>query len=491
MNRAAEIASKGLTNAPKQDLRTWLGQIEAAGELQMIKGANREEEIGGIVDFYQRQAGNQAVLFDDVPGYASGYRVLANILTSIRRINLTLGLPLEASNMALVNYWRKYMKEGKTIPPVTVPTGLLLQNVSRGADIDLLKIPAPKWHEHDGGYYIGTGCMVIMRHPDTGWINYGAYRVQVHDRNVASVMCSKGKHGDLIMRRYQELGQRCPVAVVVGMHPALFMVAGLEIPYGKNEYDAAGGLLGEPVEVIAGPVTGLPIPANAEIAFEGFVSPDDLIDEGPLGEWTGYYAGGLKKEPAIRVESMMHRDDPILLGAMPGIPPDDDSFYRCTYRSGAVWNQLEAAGVPEVKGVWAHEAGGSRLWLTVAIKQMYGGHAKQAGLIASQCHAGAYANRFVVVVDDDIDPADMNRVIWAMCTRFEPREGLEILRGCWSTSLDPMVYGATDPRNSRVVIDACTPFLRRDTFPRVVRTSAELDQRILAKFKDVLPKGWR
>jgi 4-hydroxy-3-polyprenylbenzoate decarboxylase len=79
------------------------------------------------------------------------------------------------------------------------------------------------------------------------------------------------------------------------MHPALFMVAGLEIPYGKNEYDVAGGLLGEPVEVIAGPVTGLPIPANAEIAFEGFISPDDLIDEGPLGEWTGYYAGASRR----------------------------------------------------------------------------------------------------------------------------------------------------------------------------------------------------
>ena len=68
----------------------------------------------------------------------------------------------------------------------------------RGDDIDLFKIPAPKWHEHDGGYYIGTGCMVVMRHPDTGWINYGAYRVQVHDKNVASVMCSKGKHGNMI-----------------------------------------------------------------------------------------------------------------------------------------------------------------------------------------------------------------------------------------------------------------------------------------------------
>jgi UbiD family decarboxylase len=489
MNRPADVSSKILSNAPKQDLRTWLGQMEAAGELQLVKGANREEEIGGIVDFYHRQTGNRAVLFDDIPGYPNGYRVVANILTSLRRIKLTLGLPPDCSDMELVAYWRRFMKDARTIPPVTVPTGLVLENASSGADVNLLKIPAPKWHEHDGGNYIGTGCMVIMRHPDTGWINYGAYRVQVHDRKVASVMCSKGKHGNIILRRYRELNQRCPVAVVVGMHPALFMVAGLEIPYGKNEYDAAGALLGEPVETVAGPVTGLPIPANAEIAFEGYITPDDLIDEGPLGEWTGYYAGGVKQEPAIRVESLMHRDDPVLLGAIPGIPPDDDSFYRCTYRSGAVWNQLEAAGVPEVKGVWAHEAGGSRLWLTVAIKQMYGGHSKQAGLIASQCHAGAYANRFVVVVDDDIDPADMNKVIWAMCTRFEPREGLEILRGCWSTALDPMSYSPSDPRNARVVIDACKPWSRRDTFPLEVRNSKELDDRIRAKFPHVLPRG--
>jgi 4-hydroxy-3-polyprenylbenzoate decarboxylase len=196
----------------------------------------------------------------------------------------------------------------------------------------------------------------------------------------------------------------------------------------------------------------------------------------------------LKKEPAIRVETMMYRDDPILLGAIPGIPPDDDSFYRGSYRSGAVWNQLEAAGVPEVKGVWSHAAGGSRLWLTVAIKQMYAGHAKQAGLIASQCHAGAYVNRFVVVVDDDINPADMDKVIWAMCTRCDPREGMEILRGCWSSALDPMAYGSNDPRNARVVIDACKPFGRRDTFPIEVRASREVEDLVRGKFGDKLPK---
>jgi len=471
-----------------QDLRTWLAQLEAAGDLQVVSGAERESEIGGIVDIYQRKSGRKAVLFDEIPGYPRGYRVVANILTSVKRIALTLGLSPSTTEIELVRYWRNYMKEAKTIPPITVNTGAVLENLAFDGEVNLLKIPAPRWHEHDGGHYIGTGCMVIMKDPDSGWINYGAYRVQVHDRNLASVMTSKGKHGNLIMRRYHERGQPCPVAVVVGMHPTLFMVAGLEIPYGRNEYDAAGGLIGEPVRVIAGPRTGLPIPAEAEIAFEGTVSPGDLVDEGPLGEWTGYYAGGKKREPAIRVQSMMHRNEPILLGAVPGMPPNDDTYYRGTYRSGAVWHQLEAAGVPEVKGVWSHEAGGSRLWLTVAIKQMYGGHSKQAGLIASQCHAGAYANRWVVVVDDDINPADMNEVVWAMCTRFEPREGMEMLRGCWSTVLDPMAYDPDDPRNARVIIDACKPWRKREEFPLVARSSKQLDERIVAKFAKILPR---
>jgi len=110
-------------------------------------------------------------------------------------------------------------------------------------------------------------------------------------------------------------------------------------------------------------------------------------------------------------------------------------------------------------------------------------------LIASQCHAGAYVNRFVVVVDDDIDPADMDKVIWAMCTRCDPREGLEVLRGCWSSALDPMAYAADDPRNARVVIDACKPFNRRATFPREVRVSKEVEDSVRSKFGAFLPKG--
>lgn len=472
----------------RQDLRAWLDEMRSAGELKEIFGADHTEEIGGIVDIYQRKMGQPALLFDDIPGFPRGHRVLANILTSVRRIALTLRLPPNTTGVDLVRFWRNYMKQAKTIAPTKVSNGLVLENLHRGNDVDLTTIPTPKWHEHDGGHYIGTGCMVVMRDPKTGWINYGCYRVQAHGPKLASVMTAKGKHGNLIMRGYHERGEPCPVAVVVGMHPALFMVAGLEIPYGKNEYDAAGGLIDEPVRIIEGPVTGLPIPADAEIAFEGMIHPDDLVEEGPLGEWTGYYAGGKKMEPAIRVQTLMHRHDPILLGAVPAVPPNDDTFYRGTYRAGAVWHQLEAAGIPGVQGVWSHEAGGGRLWLTVSIKQMYGGHSKQAGLAASQVHAAAFNNRFIVVVDDDIDPSNMDEVVWAMCTRLDPREDVEILRTCWSSPLDPMSY-PPDLRtfNSRLVIDACKPWNRLQTFPQTVRSSADLDRRIAAKWHHILP----
>jgi hypothetical protein len=182
---AIDTRAAARSNLPRQDLRSWLAAMEAAGEVRVVRGAEREREIGGIVDIYQRRMGNPAVLFDDIPGYPRGHRVLANILTSVRRINLTLGLGDYATEMDLVRYWRRYMKEAKTIPPVTVSTGAVCENVREGNDIDIFTIPTPRWHEHDGGYYIGTGCMVIMRDPDSGWINYGAYRVQAHDRALA------------------------------------------------------------------------------------------------------------------------------------------------------------------------------------------------------------------------------------------------------------------------------------------------------------------
>src|SRR5689334_1655409 len=93
--------------ALKQDMRSWPALMEANSEIQHVTGASREDEIGGLVDIFQRKTGTPALLFDDVPGYPKGYRVLSNFLTSVRRINLTLGLPVDASALELVQYWRR------------------------------------------------------------------------------------------------------------------------------------------------------------------------------------------------------------------------------------------------------------------------------------------------------------------------------------------------------------------------------------------------
>src|SRR5499433_3786298 len=139
LNTAApRTADRAMRNAPKQDRRVWLAQMRDAGELVTVTGANRDDEIGGIVDIYQRTMGAPAVMFEDIPGFPPRHRVVANILTSVRRINLTLGLPAETSEMDLVRYWRNYMKNPEMIPPVAVESGPLMENMATGVDIDIL-----------------------------------------------------------------------------------------------------------------------------------------------------------------------------------------------------------------------------------------------------------------------------------------------------------------------------------------------------------------
>ena len=213
------MAQKGGRNWD-QDLRYWMEAVDAEGALKRIDGAEPTEEIGGILDLYQRRMGNEAVLFDEVPGFPKGHRVLANVLTSVQRINIALGLPAEGSERELVLWWRDYMKNAPRHEPEVVTTGALQENIIEGDAVDITTIPTPTWHEHDGGPFIGTGCMVVMKDPDTGWVNYGAYRVQTHGPRMASVMMSPGRHGRLIMDKYHARGEPCPVAVVAGLRAA-------------------------------------------------------------------------------------------------------------------------------------------------------------------------------------------------------------------------------------------------------------------------------
>jgi 4-hydroxy-3-polyprenylbenzoate decarboxylase len=460
-------------------LRTWLKQAQALGEIRTIQGADWDLEIGGVTDILTERGNSPAVLFDSIIGYPKGRRVLVNSLGSTKRLGLCLGMPQELSSMEFVAEWRRRSKGLQLVPPVCVNQGPVLENVQTGASVDLLAFPTPRWFEADGGRYIGTGSVNITHDPEEGWTNLGTARVMIHDRNSVGFYIAPGRHGRIHRDKAFARGEPFKVAISCGHDPLIFLAGALEVPYGVCEYDFIGGIRKRPVEVLKGEVTGLPIPATAELVLEGVCVPGSEKIEGPFGEWTGYYGSSARPEPVVKITRVMHRNDPIILGYT--------RKWRAPLKAALVWDDLEAAGVPDVRGVWYHEAAGAAyLFLVVAIKQRYPGHARQAGLIATECHAAAYLGRYTVVVDDDIDPTNLDEVMWALCTRSDPIKDIEILRRCWSGPLDPIIPKDDKGFNSRAIIDATRPYDWKDAFPPVSRSSRELRERVLGKWGDKL-----
>ena len=477
------------------NMRDWIKAIEEDGELKKISGADWNLEMSSITEILYREGKRPvpALLFDDIPGYPGGYRALFGFLASPRRLSRALSLPVSNDPMAVVGSLRAKMRGLKLIPPRLVDSGAVQENRLSGDAVDLTAFPSPRCHELDGGRYIGTGHAVIVRDPDTGWVNVGTYRSMLVDHNRLAIHMLEGQHGSIICDKYFSRGKPMPVAIALGAPPALwYLSTDRSVPWGVSEYDYAGGISGEPLEVIEGPYTGLPLPAHAEIVIEGECHPGDFIDEGPFGEWNGYYANfGLTPvpEPVMRVKNILHRNGPILTCAVPSVPPSELSAWNCITRAAMFWEGLEKLGIPGIKGVWCHEEGGSLLFTVVSIKQMYAGHSNRVGLVANQITSTIA--RYTIVVDEDIDPSNLSEVIWAVATRADPQRGILILPRCGTSSADTTVSMEEKRKtkitpkplySSRAIIDACQPFEWKDEWYPVAKVSPDLRSRIITKW---------
>jgi UbiD family decarboxylase len=471
-----------------RDLRDFITAVERLGALRHIAGADPHHEIGAITEVAAGLPECPALLFDRIKGYAPGFRVFTNATVSPQRAALALGLDPALRPLDALKAWMAKRQTLAMQAPVTVKDGPVLENTDRGDKVDLGKLPAPFWHSKDGGRYIGTGSIVVMRDPDGGWINASIYRVQVHGKSKVTIQFDhQGRHGAIIAKKYWEAGKACPVAVVNGEDPALF-IAGFEyLPAGASEYDFAGAIKGAPMEVFAGRATGLPLPAHAEIILEGELLPpsQETLPEGPFGEFTGYYAADKRPCPVMNVTAVHHRNEPILLGSPPMKPPR--FHFGLPFRAASIWSNLEAAGVTDVVGVWQHVA---QLMTVVALKQRYNGHAKRAALIAA---ANSYMGRLVVVVDDDVDPSNLADVMWAITTRCEPSEQIDIVRNAWSSALDPRIPPEAKVRgvtsHSKAIIEACRPFAWIERFPPTSAISQDEARAIEDKWGAVLKGG--
>jgi len=474
------------------DLREWLKKVEELGELKKISGADWNREMGPLTQLmHEKYKGRTpALLFDNIPGYPEGYRTLYGHFSTLNRVALTLGLPLNVNKLELVRLYQEKINNLKLIPPQFVKDAdaPVFENIDEGENVDVLKFPVPLHHELDKTRYIGTASVVITKDPDSEWYNLGTYRCAVYDGKSIGLQITGGKHGRIHRDKYFERGEPMKVAITVGQDPLLYLLSASPVPEGVSEYDYAGGIRGEAIKVVKGKYTEFPIPAQAEIVIEGETVPGKEKSEGPFGEWTGYYCSEAKMRPYVDVKCVSYRNNPILCCAPQHRPIDETVLLKSVSGSAAIWKSLNVSDIPDVKGVWQHEGGLGVRFLVISIKQRYHGHARQALHVASSaCKAAAYNGKWVIVVDEDIDPSDIDQVIWALTTRFDPVEDIDIIRKAWSSGRDPLVLPEQGNYNNRILIDACIPYHRklRGDFPHVVDVSEQLKAKLMKKWRNL------
>src|SRR5215813_1770720 len=391
-----------------RDLREWIGLIEANGLLKRIdKLVDADEELAAIAYLATRREGAPALLFESIAGDRSGARVLVNVLGSSKeRYALAVGLDPALSTAEMIAATRDLMQ--RRIKPVAVAKedARINEVVLRDDEVDLMQFPAPKFWPGDGGRYIGTGDITLTRNPDTGRINVGCYRQMLHGPRRVGLYCSPGKHGGLDRDAWWARGKPCEVVAAYGIDPVLFMLGAQVFGIRESELDVAGGMMGRPVELTEAECVSLPIPANAELVIEGVLHPGEVAEEGPLGEFTGYYGRERGPQPVIEVKALHHRRSPILTAAlMAKYPSCEIGVYYAIMRSARILEDLDRIGVPGVVGAYAHPAAASGWGMViVSLKQQYAGHAAQVLALTAQCPAAAYYTKWIIAVDEDVDP---------------------------------------------------------------------------------------
>jgi UbiD family decarboxylase len=485
--RAVAAEAQGRRGA--RDLREWLQRVEAAGELKRIDAAvDLDQELAAIAHMATQREDAPALLFSRFTEAVEG-RVLINMLgSSRRRYALAVGLDPALSLVALIRDTRRIMTQ-RHAPVRIAPSGAPVNEiVLTGDEVDLTRLPVPKFWPGDGGRYIGTGDVTLTRDPASGRLNAGVYRQMLHGPRRVGMYTSPGKHGGLDRDAWWARGEPCPVVVAYGIDPILFMIGAQVFGAQESELEVAGGLLGEPLQLTDGVAVDLPIPARAEIVIEGFLHQDQREVEGPLGEFTGYYGGARAPQPVIEVKALHMRRNPILTAAlMARYPSCEIGAYYAIMRSARIWDSLDALGVPGICGVYAHPAAASGWGMAVvSLKQHYAGHVAQVLSLVAQCPAAAYFTKWIIAVDEDVDPTDLNQVLWALSTRCNPADNIDVLRNTWSTGLDPSQFPReARPYGSKALIDACKPHRYLKEFPQSTLLRREVFERVAGRWREL------
>jgi 4-hydroxy-3-polyprenylbenzoate decarboxylase len=422
------------------DLRDFIASLEQRGELVRVRAeVDPHLEMTEICDRTLR-AGGPALLFENPKGFNTP--VLANLFGTETRVALGMG----AENLSalreigeilaylrqpdppksLRDAWSKapLLKQVLHMGPKVVKNAPCQHHVKQGADVDLDQLPIQTCWPGDAGPLI-TWPLVVTRGPNKERMNLGIYRLQKIGRNKLIMRWLSHRGGALDYREWQlqHPGQRYPVAAVLGADPATTLAAVTPVPDSLSEYAFAGLLRGSKTELIACYSDicrehGLQVPASAEYVLEGYLEPDEMADEGPFGDHTGYY-NEVDRFPVFTVETITSREAPIYHSTYTGRPPDEPAVLGLALNE--VFIPILQKQYPEIVDFYLPPEGCSYRLAVVTIRKEYPGHAKRVMLGVWSFLRQFMYTKFVIVTDEDVNARDWKDVIWAMTTRMDPQ----------------------------------------------------------------------
>jgi 2,5-furandicarboxylate decarboxylase 1 len=452
-----------MSQAPfhRQDLRSFLADFEASHPTKVvrIKDSVDLDYDATAITFEFEKHGSPILIFENVKG--SRFPVLANMYGARDRFAAALGVRQDE----LIERWAN--TDATPIPPQLVETGPILDVVHTGADVDLGYLPIMRHFLEDGGAYL-TNAMFIATDPETGVRNASFHRLQVNGKTRFGTSLHSRRHLWNYARKATAMGlKELPVVIVVGCHPLITIGTGLwKGPISTDEYDVAGGFLGEPLQVVKGVTGPIEIPAYAEIAIEGRLLLDADENEGPFGEFTGY-ASERSTRHAVEVTGILHRKDAFYHTVVPGNSDEHTMLLGISQEA----RQLKSLRVqyPSVTAVHYPKSGTCLLHAYVSVKDPAPGEPSN---IAAAAFGDNLSLKLVIVVDADVDVYDEEQVMWAVCTRFQADTDMDVIRNGMGAILDPSNRnGAT----AKLMIDATCkkrPYARRHSLPDDVKAMA-------------------
>jgi 2,5-furandicarboxylate decarboxylase 1 len=447
-----------LWNSPYDpDLRGFIAYLEAEHPeeiLRIKKEVDPKFGVSGILERLERDGKFPLVIFENVKG--SKIPLVANMHASFERLRYALGM--EQGDV------KQFLKEcaarqANPIDPATVENAPVQEVVAVGKDVDVEQFPICTYHEKDAGKYITAG-LAVMRDPETGINNVGIYRHMVHEKNLLGVQLSETADGHIIWKKYEKRGLPCPIAIVIGHHPAFFIGSLCFSTLDTDEIRLAGGMLQRPVPLVRCKTIPLDVPADAEIVLECEIRSEERRAEAPFGEYPGTY-GPRRMNPVLEIKAITHRKNPLYQNAFVGHA--DNLLLSGLIRAPFIEEAVKIA-CPTVRGVNVPRSGRVSFICYVAVEKMNEGEAKLAAMAAFVADPFL---KFVVVVDHDVDIMSDTDVLHAIATRVRADHDVFMVPYAKGSPLDPASYDPAGGSNlvTKMGIDAT----RKSNYPDEIR----------------------